>query len=243
MKVFSFDADLWARWYEKDKEKTPTGGHYDGINRDLYLDGRGKLPMIYDHEKQSLQSKQAQANAGASMQKFDTGATRSADEHKHDFEGFLSPTALEAYGDYMTRHRYQRNGTVRSSDNWQKGIPMHKYMASLVRHVFDLWRAWRGTTVYDKDSPLHDAPMTMLDICSAILFNVQGLMHEIIKRHGERAQVVCDQTREAIKEGREFSFYDCKVGAIEGGLRGRGSDPARNAGPYYNIEGGLYRGR
>lgn len=211
--------------------------------------------MIYDHEQQEQQAKvlahstgisqinQATTQAGpgpGTMQNFNTGATRSADEHKHDFEGFLSPTALEAYGDYMTRHRYQRNGTVRSSDNWQKGIPMHKYMASLVRHVFDLWRAWRGTTVYDKDSPLHDAPMTMLDICSAILFNVQGLMHEIIKRHGERAQVVCDQTREAIKEGREFSFYDCKVGAIEGGLRGRGSDPARNAGSY---GGGLYHGR
>lgn len=160
---------------------------------DLIKDGREPLKLLPNKSE-------------GGMQKFDTGATRSADEHKHDFEGFLSPTALEAYGDYMTRHRYQRDGTLRASDNWQKGIPLHKYMSSLVRHVFDLWRAWRGTTVYDKDS---GERMTLLDIASAILFNVQGFMHEVIKHHGDKAYVVCDATREAIKEGREFGFYEC----------------------------------
>ena len=33
------------------------------------------------------------------MQSFSTGATRNHDNHKYDFEGFLSPAVLERYGE------------------------------------------------------------------------------------------------------------------------------------------------
>lgn len=140
------------------------------------------------------------------IQTFQTGATRSADEHKHDFEGYLSPAVLERFGDYMTQHRVQRNGELRASDNWQKGIPIHKYMKSLLRHTFDLWRAYRGSVVIDKDT---EHAMTMLDILMAILFNVQGMAHEMLKRGGNSTYTVCDATREAIEQGRPFSFVPC----------------------------------
>ena len=53
------------------------------------------------------------------MHHFGTGATRDSDANKLDFEGFLSPPALEAYAEYMHRHRFQADGVVRASDNWQ----------------------------------------------------------------------------------------------------------------------------
>lgn len=67
---------------------------------------------------------------------FDTGATRDTDEGKLDFEGFLSPLALERFAEYMNKHRQQSDGSLRDSDNWQKGIPVKQYMKSMWRHFF-----------------------------------------------------------------------------------------------------------
>lgn len=144
------------------------------------------------------------AGLASSVQQFSSGATRSADEHKYDFEGFLSPAVLEEFGRYMHEHRVQRDGTIRASDNWQHGIPIHKYVKSLVRHVFDLWRAYRGSTVVNKDT---GKVMTMMDLLMAIIFNAQGMAHEMLKCGGCDATYVCDTTREAIEQGRPFSFY------------------------------------
>lgn len=112
------------------------------------------------------------------VQEFATGATRNADNHKHDYEGFLDPAVLFTYGGYMQSHRLQRDGTVRDSDNWQKGIPLAKYMKSLLRHTFDLWRLHRGYIVIDPDT---NTPATRKHLCCAILFNVQGYLFELIK--------------------------------------------------------------
>ncbi len=54
---------------------------------------------------------------------FISGATRNSEEGKLDYEGFLSPLALARYAQYMHRHRELEDGTLRASDNWQKGIP------------------------------------------------------------------------------------------------------------------------
>lgn len=111
-------------------------------------------------------------------QTFASGATRNRDEHKYDFEGFLSPAVLERYGQYMHAHRQFADGSLRDSDNWQRGIPQAKYVKSLVRHTFDLWRLWRGSDVIDKDT---GEKCDLETLCCAVMFNVMGLLHEILK--------------------------------------------------------------
>lgn len=105
------------------------------------------------------------------MRTFDTGATRDSDDTKNDYEGFLSPTVIETFGNYMTVHRKQADGKLRDSDNWQKGIPKDAYMKSLWRHFFDLWKLHRG----------YKCNVTIKEACCAILFNTQGYLHEQLK--------------------------------------------------------------
>lgn len=111
------------------------------------------------------------------MRTFDTGATRNADDSKLDYEGFLSPLVLERFAQYMHSHRKQKNGTLRDSDNWQKGIPKRVYMSSLIRHTMDFWRLWRGGKVVDPDT---GEPATAEDLACAIMFNVMGFLHETL---------------------------------------------------------------
>lgn len=96
---------------------------------------------------------------------FDTGATRSAQADKLDFRGFLSPIALRAFAEYMHKNRMQPDGSVRASDNWQKGIPLQSYMESMWRHFFAVWEGHENGAVQDDD-------------LAGLFFNVQGYMHE-----------------------------------------------------------------
>lgn len=105
------------------------------------------------------------------MRTFETGATRDTDTDKLDFEAFLSPLVLERYAEYMHRHRVQPDGSLRDGDNWQKGIPRDAYMKSAWRHFFDWWKEHRGL---DSREGLEDA------LC-ALLFNVSGYLHEVLK--------------------------------------------------------------
>lgn len=105
------------------------------------------------------------------MREFDSGATRDTEEGKLDFEGFLCPYVLERYGQYMNKNRIQADGNVRASDNWQKGIPMDAYMKSMWRHFHDVWKAWRAG----------DLSNWMEERLCALLFNVMGLLHEVLK--------------------------------------------------------------
>src|SRR5271157_1815692 len=79
-----------------------------------------------------------------SMRTFDTGATRSAEADKLDYDGFLSPLVLERYAQYLNKHRVQADGKLRDSDNWQKGMPKSAYMKSAWRHFISLWKFHRG---------------------------------------------------------------------------------------------------
>lgn len=109
------------------------------------------------------------------MRIFETGATRNVDITKLDYEGFLSPIALERYAQYLHKHRFQADGKIRESDNWQKGIPLAVYMKSMWRHFVDVWKLHRG---YKTAESLEDS------LC-AIMFNTQGYLHEILKgQHG-----------------------------------------------------------
>lgn len=110
------------------------------------------------------------------IRKFDTGATRSPDAGRYDPEGFLSPLALERFCEYMQKHQKQSDGTLRASDNWQKGLPLTTYAKGLWRHFLHFWQRHRGWTVVDPGA----AANIEEDLC-ALFFNVQGYLHEIVK--------------------------------------------------------------
>lgn len=110
------------------------------------------------------------------VRQFDTGASRSADAGRYDPEGFLSPIAIERYCMYMAKHQKQPDGSMRSSDNWQKGLPIATYVKGMWRHFLHLWTRHRGHTVQD---PMAGTD-TEEDLC-ALLFNVQGMLHETVK--------------------------------------------------------------
>jgi hypothetical protein len=109
------------------------------------------------------------------VRKFDTGATRSDDTDRYDLEGFISPIALERYCEYMQKHRKQPDGSIRASDNWQKGMPIDSYMKGMARHFLHLWTRHRGHMVRDQKA----AESRQEDLC-ALLFNVQGYLHTLL---------------------------------------------------------------
>lgn len=109
------------------------------------------------------------------MRTFDTGATRDLDETKFDYEGFFSPLVMQRFATYMHRHRLQADGNLRASDNWQKGIPLDAYMKSGWRHFFDWWTLHRGNPPASADAP------DVEEALCALLFNVQGYLHERLK--------------------------------------------------------------
>lgn len=104
------------------------------------------------------------------MRQFDSGATRDGEAGKIDYDGFLSPFAIERFGAYMDKHRHTPLG-LRDSDNWQRGIPIDAYRKSLFRHFFDVWKLGRTGG---------DAAAIEEALC-AILFNAQGWLHESVK--------------------------------------------------------------
>jgi len=105
------------------------------------------------------------------MEKFASGATRSADDDKLDYEGFYHPAVVRRYAQYLHEHRKQADGKTRDSDNWQKGMPIWRYVKSLLRHVVDTWLHYRGQGHLAEYEDMEDC------IC-AVLFNAQGLLLE-----------------------------------------------------------------
>lgn len=112
----------------------------------------------------------------AIYREFATGATRDQDETKLDFEGFLSPLVLVRFAQYMRVHRQTPQG-LRESDNWQKGIPQEAYMKSLLRHAVEVWSHHRGSPVVSEPTMAY----SMEEGLCAIIFNAQGMLHEILK--------------------------------------------------------------
>lgn len=105
------------------------------------------------------------------MASFNTGATRTAETGKFDYEGFLSPLVLDRYAAYMHKHRSTPDGGFRDSDNWQLGIPFTSYIKSMWRHFMDVWRQHRGLPGQD----------TLEESLCALIFNASGYLHETLK--------------------------------------------------------------
>lgn len=106
---------------------------------------------------------------------FDTGATRDTDKGKLAFSRFMSPEVLVRYCQYLHKHRTMKDGTTREPDNWKQGIDIDVYLDSLIRHVFDLW------LVYNNADPVSEDFESLEDTLSAIMFNTQGYLYEILK--------------------------------------------------------------
>ncbi len=106
--------------------------------------------------------------AAGKTRTFETGATRDTDDGKLDFEGFFSPGVMYAFAQYMQDNRVQSDGSVRDSDNWQKGIPRDQYMKSMYRHFMEVWSAHRCNAVEVNE-----------DALCALMFNVMGYLFEM----------------------------------------------------------------
>jgi hypothetical protein len=104
---------------------------------------------------------------------FESGATRDIDSDKVDYEGFLSPLVTKRFGRYMHQHRVQADGTLRASDNWQRGMPKDAYVKSLTRHVEDV--------KLHHDGYGHEATEDIESALCAVIFNANGLLFELLK--------------------------------------------------------------
>jgi hypothetical protein len=117
---------------------------------------------------------------------FDTGATRDTDSNKLDYEGFISPLVEKRFAEYMHECRLRNipeGQSIRSSDNWQKGIPLDSYAKSLVRHVQEFRLIHDGFEAIDEKGNV----MSLENVLCAIRFNVDGYLFELLKgKNGQR---------------------------------------------------------
>lgn len=105
------------------------------------------------------------------MRTFKTGATRDTAVGKPQYHGYISWKALRRFGAYMLRHQTQADGRLREADNWKKGIPEAAYVDSLCRHTVEFNDAV-------EDGRFEEAE----ELACAIWFNVQGFLHERLKK-------------------------------------------------------------
>lgn len=111
------------------------------------------------------------------IRKFASGATRDTDSGKHDFEGYESIQVQLRFAEYMTKNRLQKDGSVRESSNWKRGIDKEAYVKSLTRHHKSLLLAYRGLPADDIEESL-----------CAVLFNAQGLLFELLAAKSGRRE-------------------------------------------------------
>lgn len=121
---------------------------------------------------------------------FETGASRDSSEGKIDFEGHISPFALERYAEYMHRHRSMPDGSLRASDNWQLGIPEEECLKSALRHILEVWKAHRSKTYEWLPKKPMDPQNYEESIC-AVIFNLFTILHQRVTCGG------CESERQA----------------------------------------------
>ena len=146
---------------------------------------------------------------GTEAKVYSTGAFRSSSVDKIDYDGILSPYALEAWSRYLLWCSYLDNGDRRTSDNWQKGMSLIDYRKSLWRHLVDVWRILRGYPPQTKETNLVWA-------CAATLFNINGILHEAIKADPDLIDK-CEKQMTKMRNERWGCEYDGQ-NAICGGF-------------------------
>lgn len=139
-----------------------------GVKMEVYPEDNAKYQTIRD---------QLQELRDGAVRTFESGATRDVEDHKNDYEGFLNPLVIRAFGDYMHHHRIQSDGNLRPSDNWQRGMGQKAYMKSMWRHFHDVWTIHRGYDAVDFNGESVD----QVEALCALMFNVQGMLYEVLK--------------------------------------------------------------
>ncbi|WP_316235039.1 MULTISPECIES: hypothetical protein [unclassified Bradyrhizobium] len=166
-----------AKWDHDDlRDKTPQRETFvvpEGYEAERDSDGRAT-------GKVRPRGSDVQPQTPAGVRAFGTGATRDLDANKLDFEGFLSPRVLERYAEHMHRARKMPDGSMRASDNWQLGIPVDVYMKSMWRHFFAVWKLHRDLPVTEVVNGVEVVKDLETELC-ALSFNVNGMLHEILK--------------------------------------------------------------
>ena len=112
------------------------------------------------------------------MRQFPTGATRNLSTTKVNPAKCLSPLVIQRYAEYMRDMRRQSDGTLRTDDNWKKGMTLESFMESGQRHNLHWWMIDSGVP-YESEDDGH-----LIDVeeaCCALMFNVMGYLHETIK--------------------------------------------------------------
>jgi hypothetical protein len=228
---------------------TDEGSHYDYSNRIPMKEGSlaSRENAGYDNrsgediQKDSVNrlARASQAAIGNGKQAgFATGATRSTDAGKVDFEGHFNPEVLAIFGDYMNRHKVQRDGRLRASDNWQEGIPVFRYVKSLIRHTFEFWRMWRGTTVTNPDSGSY---FTFRDVLCAMMFNTMGIIYELARKGGTwNIENWLDRTHLSTQDRKMFETEGQPVKDING-FRAGSANPIPYENPAAAPGGCAYR--
>lgn len=148
--------------------------------------------------------------AAATVREFKTGATRDVDTSKPDYEGFLSPLVIEAFGEYMNFNRQMRDGSVRESDNWQKGMPLDVYMKSGFRHFMDWWLEHRG----------HETDEGQVWALLALMFNAQGYLHERLKADPRLLDRVVQRAEDRRAQSRATSNDNVSPFKVQNGSKG-----------------------
>jgi hypothetical protein len=144
--------------------------------------------------------KEKNENVFKPVRTMPSGATRSSEQSKFAYEGFINPAVLAVFANYMHMHRMQKDGTLREADNWQKGIGKQSCMESGLRHMMDLWALHRGYSVWKEKTSTggekthYVLPWTELqgdwreihlyDALCGIMFNTQAYILEQIKEDG-----------------------------------------------------------
>lgn len=115
---------------------------------------------------------------------FESGATRDVDTNKLDPEAFLDPLALGEYFEFMHRHRFQKDGSMRDGDNWTKGFTRKAIAKSAWRHFYDVWRMHRGLPPKSEDAlhlyTTYGKDRAMVESLCGLIFNGFAYLREIL---------------------------------------------------------------
>ena len=172
----------------EEAEKWGKGAYeYDKTGRITKRYGTGNVvlePQKYATADHQFHDAPPYVETHPQIRTFETGATRDTENGKTDYEGYISPWAWERYGRYMNEHREMGDGSLRASDNWQRGFPREVLMKSLFRHFMAVWMDHRMLGI---DPEIWDEPgwqeAMENDLCG-VLFNTQALLHQLTRPSG-----------------------------------------------------------
>jgi len=107
---------------------------------------------------------------------FKSGANRNSAEGKLEYFGFNNPLVDLSFAKYMHHHRHLEDGTMRDSDNWQKGFPSRVIIESLSRHIQDVKLIYAGYKVIENNKEV-----TLEEAINGAKFNLNALMLDLLK--------------------------------------------------------------